>query len=65
MAPPREYRVPFDTMLPLGHGPSARPPLASVTALLVVADTVHATAGERRAASTLSASCGWRDERRP
>ncbi len=41
----RVIRVPFDAMLPLGAVEQSRPPLASVTALLVVVDTVHAVAG--------------------
>jgi hypothetical protein len=43
----RELRLPFDTMLPLGRVEQARPPLADVTAVLVVTDTVHATTGSR------------------
>jgi hypothetical protein len=38
-------RVPFDAMLPLGAVEQSRPPLASVTAVLIVVDTVHAEAG--------------------
>lgn len=41
----RVIRVPFDTMLPLGTVEQSRPPLAAVTAVLVVVDTVHAVAG--------------------
>jgi hypothetical protein len=42
---PRDVEVLFDTMLPFGSVDQARPPLAGVTALLVVADTVHALPG--------------------
>ena len=34
-------------MLPLGRVEQSRPPLADVTAVLVVTDTVHATTGSR------------------
>ena len=44
-ATPRDVVVPFDTMLPFGRVDQSRPPLAGVTALLVVADTVHALPG--------------------
>jgi hypothetical protein len=45
-AMPREVRVPFSTLLPLGDAAAARPPLEAVTALLVVADTVYAAPGD-------------------
>jgi hypothetical protein len=41
----RQIRVPFDAMLPLGPVEQSRPPLAAVTALLIVVDTVHAVPG--------------------
>jgi hypothetical protein len=42
---PRVIRVPFDAMLPLGAVEQSRPALTSVTAVLLVVDTVHAVAG--------------------
>ena len=44
-ATPRDVVVLFDSMLPFGRVDQARPPLPGVTALLVVADTVHALPG--------------------
>jgi hypothetical protein len=44
-ADPRAIRVPFTAMLPLDPAGESQPPLAEVTALLVVVDTVHAVPG--------------------
>jgi hypothetical protein len=44
-AEPRAIRVPFTAMLPLDAVGESQPPLAEVTALLMVVDTVHAVPG--------------------
>jgi hypothetical protein len=44
-ATPRDTRVPFATLLPMGDASTARPALSDVTALLVVVDTVYAAPG--------------------
>jgi hypothetical protein len=41
----RTVRVPFASMLPLGAVEQSRPTLATVTAVLIVIDTVHAAPG--------------------
>ncbi len=45
-ATPREIAVPFEALLPLDGSGSRQVPLAEITALLLVVDTVHTREGE-------------------